>query len=489
MQRLRGSDAQTIYNESPTSPFVTLKVMIYEPTGGGAPPTFEEMKAFITKGISSWVSKGLGYRVIRIPFDLHHPVWIKDPNFSLDDHIHHIALPAPGDKEKLCEFVSYIMSMPMDPNRPLWDSWVVEGLEGGKVAWFCKMHHVLADGLMSAEQIINIHNQQENVVKKGGNFAINASSEVPSKLQLILTALRDLVKSYAVEFPVYFRKFKEARAAQAAEKEPTSEAYGPFMAPFTFLNQAGGPYRAYRYESVPLSEFRAISKKLDCTINDLVMTLTSEALRRYLLEYDHLPSSPLVISMPVTNRGDDIRQKFLNTEIQNNSVSIAFVPLDLQIESFEDRLQSIKEGSRAAMEKIRYTKGARMEHFADFTPGSFFRLMNWIMAKRQKQRKNPLANMAISNVPGPRETLYACDGRLKMTQLLSCGNLLDVGALGVTVWSYVDTLCFSCFFRKGVVPHPERFTQHLQQSYRELVDAYKSDSNVEPFPKEKTASK
>jgi len=97
MQRLRGSDAQTIYNESITSPYVTLKVMIYEPVSEDAAPCFEEIKAFITKGISAWSKKGLAYRVLRIPFDLHHPVWVKDRDFSLDEYIHHIALPAPGD--------------------------------------------------------------------------------------------------------------------------------------------------------------------------------------------------------------------------------------------------------------------------------------------------------------------------------------------------------------------------------------------------------
>jgi diacylglycerol O-acyltransferase / wax synthase len=468
MQRLRGGDAQMIYNETPTSPFVTLKAMIYEPVNPGSAPDVEELEAFICKGIASWARKGLGLRILRVPLDLHHPVWVEDPNFSLDDHIHHIALPAPGDKQRLCNFISYVMSMPLDPTRPLWDSWIVEGLEGGRVAWVCKMHHVLGDGLMSAEHINNIHHQDAAQPASAGDAPaiITAATSMPGSWQLVKGALRDLARGFIEEFPTYFREFRRARAT--SNKEPVENAYGPMMAPYTFFNQPGGPYRIYRYETFSLTQFKALSRKLDCTINDLVLALCSQALRRYILDIEPLPSKPLVVVMPIGNRGNDIHPKFLNTEIMNNSVSIAFVPLDLQIEDFVERLESIKRGSRAAMEQIRRTRGARMENLADFLPGSFFRLSNWVLAWRQHRKQNPLASAAISNVPGPREPLFACDGKLKMVELLSCGNLVDSSALGITVWSYLDKLCFSCFFRKGTMPHPEKFTSYLDQAYQQL---------------------
>jgi diacylglycerol O-acyltransferase len=405
--------------------------------------------------------------ITHYPDQYHHPVWVKDPNFSLDDHIHHIALPSPGDKQSLCSFISYVMSIPLDPNRPLWDSWIVEGLEGGRIAWVCKMHHVLGDGLMSAQHINNIHQQLPDEERSTTStlpetFAPGAET-LPGTRQLILGALKDLARSYTLEFPRYFRQFRQARAAR--NKEPVEGAYGPMEAPYTFINQSGGPYRTYRFETFSLEEFKALSRRLDCTINDLVLAVCSEALRRYIIEIEPLPATPLVAVMPVGNRGDDVHPKFLNTEILNNSVSIAFVPLDLQIESFVERLESIKRGAKAAMEQTRRTKGTRIENIADFLPGSLFRVLNWILARRQSRKLNPLASAAISNVPGPREALYACDGRLKMVDLLSCGNLVDSSALGITVWSYLDKLCFSCFFRKGTMPTPEKFTLHLREAY------------------------
>lgn len=479
MQRFRGLDAQFIYNETATSPYVTLKVMVYEPVDSAARVSIDDFKAFIAEGVAEWVYKGLGLRVVRSPFDLHHPLWVEDKNFCLNNHIHHIALPAPGDKEKLYDFISKLMSSPLDPNRPLWDSWIVEGLEGGKIAWVCKMHHVLADGLMSGEHIVNIHSPQRHHKDRPklapGDYIFKNSPPVPSRSQLFWMALVDLAKTYTYEFPKYRREYKEAKASNKAKAKKKGgqsngepKAYGPFMAPFTMLNKPGGHYLRFRCQSFRLHEFKALSKRLNCTINNLVLGICSEALRRYIGEYESLPDIPLVIIMPVSNRGSDSGGKFLNSEFQNNNVSLAYVPLDLRIEDFYERLEAIKAGSKAAMAALESTQGTRMENFADFMPGSFFRLVNWIFAKRQQRQQSPLSNMSISNVPGPKQELFACDGKLRMTELLSCGNLGDITSLGITVWSYLDNLCFACFFREGVMPCPEKFTNHLADVYQEI---------------------
>lgn len=468
MQRLRGGDAQLLYNESASSPFVTLKTMIYEPVDGNS-VTADEFREFIARGVTHWLDSGLGLRIVRVPLDLHHPVWVEDNTFCINNHVHHISLPAPGNADKLSEFISTIMSQPLPPNRPLWDSWIVEGLEGGRLAWVCKMHHVLADGLMSAEHIINIHNAAatDATYVSPSTRVYNDYPDVPSPIALFWSALVDLAKTYTIEFPEYRREYKQARIKNKAKRprNSTKTAYGPFMAPFTMLNKPGGAYLTYRYSQFSLSDFKTLSRQLDCTINTLVLAICSEALRNYIRDYEPLPETPLVIIMPVSNRRDETHTQFLNTEIQNNSVSLAYVPLDLNIVDFYERLEAIKRGAQDAMKEIDYTKGERIENFADFMPGSFFRVLNWVFAQRQKRKQNPLSNMSISNVPGPRDELFACGGKLKMTELLSCGNLGDITSLGITVWSYVDTICFSCFFRNGVMPEPASFSRYLETAY------------------------
>lgn len=475
MQRLRGSDAQTIYTETATSPFATLKALIYEPTNPEEPVNATELAEFIKGHTAGWVKRGLGFRVVRVPFDLHHPIWLPDKNFQLNEHIHRIALPSPGDNQAFCRFISYVMSLPLDPARPLWDSWVVEGLEGGRIAWVLKIHHVLGDGMMSSKNLVGLH-QPPEPTSAHDQTARNAR-EVPGEFELMFAGLKDLVKSFFYELPEYLRKYRAAKAKNQALTPLAQEAYGPFMAPYTLLNEAGGSYRSYRYVTFSLKEFKDLSRQLDCTINDLVLGICAEALKRYIAEYESLPEEPLVAVMPVSNHGSDTNDKFLNTDILNNNVNIAFVPLDLSIENFHERLASIQRGARAAIEKIKLTHGTRMENYVDFMPGTFFRFLNWLMARRQKRKQKPLANVSISNVPGPREPLFACDGKLKLSQLLSCGNLTDTNALGITVWSFLDTLSFSCFYRKGTAPDPDKFAQHLSDVYQELLAEQNEEQN------------
>lgn len=469
MYRLRGSDAQTIYTETPTSPFVTLKVMIYEPISSDDVPSYKELKNFIKNGIQSWCSNGLSMRVIRVPFDIHHPIWVPDSNFNLDDHIHNVALPAPGNNEKLCEFISYILSMPMDQKRPLWDSWVVEGLEGGRIAWFCKVHHVHADGIMSVDQIIRLHTARRSV-SVDDPFP-RCHLPPPKKSHLITSALIDLFKSYSIELPGIFRNLRKARLARPKPGSRNFEegVVSAFSAPYTIFNAPGGHYRNFEYQTFSLRIIKLIAKKYGCTINTLVLTIVSEVILRYLSEMKQvIPDTPLVIVMPVSKKKSDNSKVFLNTEIHNNNLALAFVSMDLRIRSFDERLLAIQKSSEIAMQHVRITDGRRIDNFSDYLPGSLFRILNWYISRRQRLKRSVLANFSVSNVPGPQEQLYACDGRLKMVDLLSCGNLMDINAFGVTVWSYLDKFSFNLLFRKGVLPKQNRISELFDEVYGEL---------------------
>lgn len=469
MYRLRGSDAQTIYTETTSSPFVTLKVMIYEPVNSDDVPTYDEIKQFIKSGIRGWCDQGMSMRVVRVPFDLHHPVWVSDPNFNLDDHIHNVALPYPGDNEKLCEFISYILSMPMDPLRPLWDSWIVEGLDGGRIAWFCKVHHVHADGMMSADQIVRLHRQNSSAEMSEVPYSIAVA---PNKISLISDAIVDLIKSYTVELPGIFRVLKNGRKSSRAINFDVDikELPKAFGAPYTVLNAPGGHYRRFEYHTFSLQNFKNLAARYGCTINTLVLSIVSEVLRRYFLEIgEKIPDSPLVVVMPVGKKKIENSKVFLNTEIHNNNVALAFVSLDLQIESFSERLNSIRRASDLAMQHVKHTDGRRIDNVSDYLPGILFRLLNKYISRRQRLRRSLLANTSISNVPGPKDQLFACDGRMRLIDLLSCGNLMDINAMGVTVWSYMDKLSFNLLFRKGVLPKQGRIVELFKDVHQELA--------------------
>ncbi len=469
MKRLRGSDAYLIYSETPTSPFVTLKVAIYSPTASDVRVDDLDIRGFIRENVVNLGGSRAALRILRVPLDLHHPVWVRVPGFNADDQIYEVELPTPGDKLQLCDFLSDLMGKPLDYDRPLWEVWIVRGLEGGRVAIAFKIQHALADGKTMA-RLIEMGHSSPRSVGSSDKYEL-AEEPVPGSARLVGDALFDLARSYTSELPNFYRHLKQARRRAAAIKEATDKLVAPFSAPFSILNaRAGGAGRIYRYESFPLADFKSLAKEFECTINTLVLAVCSEALNRYLGEIDELPEEPLITAMPVGGQEDSTPEQMLDSDIHNNNVGVAIVSLHNDIEDFRERLEAIRESSRAAIDHLRHEEGRRLDNYFDFLPGTAIRMINASMTRRQKRSENPYANLIISNVIGPRKPLYALDGQLKMEELLSVGNLMDTGHVNITVWSYVDRLAFSFFMRKDALPEPERMLHHLRVVVEELLD-------------------
>jgi diacylglycerol O-acyltransferase len=474
MERMYGIDAYSIYSATSTSPFATLKVVLYEPVDENDVPGMDEVRGFVQSQIERLGAGVMGMRILRVPFDLHHPVWVADPDYSPDDHIYQAALPAPGDKARLCEFLSDLMGRPLDPDRPLWEVWLVEGLSGGRIAVAIKVHHALADGATIATLLARSHSKA--VAGEGGTKPV-AEGAIPGRSRLIRDALVDLFRTYTDELPSFYRELKQARArALEAEESPDGGGAGEAEeelppAPFTVLNErAGGRYRVYRYETFSLTGFKRLSKAFDCTLNTLVMAVCSEALKRYLRDVDTLPATSLLTAMPIGERGGRARRTRLHSGPPHNSLAVAVLPLHQDIEDFAERVQAIQRSSKAAIQRVQRSYGKRFDNFLEFLPGSSIRWINALLERQQAKRSRAYANVVISNVPGPRKPLYALDGRLRMVELLSTGNITDLGNLNITVWSYVDNLCFSFYMRKAGLPEPEKIPAYVKEVVEELQE-------------------
>ena len=473
MKRLRGSDAFTVYCETATSPFVTLKVAIYRLTDPDDRLDRDELREFVRAGILKIGGKKAGLRILRVPLDIHHPVWVYDPDFSPDNHIHTAVLPAPGGKAELCAFLSELMGRPLDADKPPWELWILDGLEKGRVAIAFRVHHALADGKTVAELIARSHSSdsadRENEMSYEGE-------PLPGTLKLVGDALADLAKSYTVELPHFYRHLQRIRRASADPGNEEGEAAAPFSAPFTRLNGAGGRDRMYWYESFPLADFRALSKSFGCTINTLVLGVCSEALRQYLLALDDLPEESLVAAMPIADKQDSNLKVLLHSDILNNNLAVGFVPLHQNIADFRQRLEAIGKSARATIDHVRQANGRRFDNYLDFLPGTFIRIINAQLLKRIDKLRRAPANVVISNVPGPREPLYMLGGRLVMGELLSTGNLADGGHLNITVWSYVDRIAFSLYMRKGDLPGPQTLGEYLRGVVARVQEQYPAAS-------------
>jgi diacylglycerol O-acyltransferase len=218
-----------------------------------------------------------------------------------------------------------------------------------------------------------------------------------------------------------------------------------------------------------------LSKVFDCTLNTLVLGVCAEALKRYLKDAATLPEASLVTAMPVGDRVERTHGTRLHAGPPHNSVAVARVSLHTDVEDFEERLRAIKRSSKAAIEGVRRSYGWRFDNFLEFLPGTFVRWVHAALAWQQARRTAAFANAVISNVPGPREPLHALDGRLRMVELLSAGNIADAGNMNITVWSYVDDLTFSFYMRKDALPEPEKIPAYAREVVDELEARFLRD--------------
>ena len=468
MERMHGIDAFSFYCETPDSPFETLKVGIYEPVAGQEPPGADELHEFVRAQILQ-LGTSASMRVVRVPLDLHHPLWVRDPGYRPDEHIHRVVLPAPGDKQQLCRFLGEVMGRPLDRDRPLWEAWLIGGLEHGRIAVAMKIHHALADGRTVADLIQRSHSPAAALTTGSDReAATDPGDAIPKRSQLVADAVVDLGKTLFSDLPAYVREAyrvrKTAKATPVDETLASEPVHG--RAPFTVLNKKGaGPGRLFTYETFSLPEFKQLARSFDCTINTLVLGACGEALKRYLADVDSPPSASMMAAMAVAAPGEIVHTTRLQTSRANNSVTSSTVDLHQNIEDMRERLHAIQLSSAATVDRVRRASGTRLDNLLEFLPGAFTRGLNAGM-RLQQRVKSAHANFIVSNVVGPREPLTILDDRLRMVELMSTGNIIDVGHLNITVWSYVDNITFAFFIRSGVMPDPEQIPRRV----REVVD-------------------
>jgi WS/DGAT/MGAT family acyltransferase len=461
MRRLTAADAMFLYNESPCQHMHTLKLAIMDHSRDPGGYSFEVVKDRLRGRLDRLPP--LRWRVVSTPLGLNHPLWIEDPDFDLDYHLRRAAVPAPGGMRELCELVEEIASRPLARNRPLWEQWMIEGLEGGRVAALTKIHHSLADGVSSAEMLQRALSSQETASDAPAPSTWQPEP-VPSKLARIGSALADLrflVRAGPRTLRSLLRglRLRRERHRQGAEDPP-----GPYQAPQTSMNRLLSPQRRVALASVGLAEAKAIRAALGCTINDVVLATVAGALRRYLVEKDDLPDRPLHASIPVSTRTDAHRGMF------GNSTGAWGVELPTQLPDPLERLQTIQRSVRTAKEEFEDTIGARLPDWMELFPPIVLRqIFSRLPRVLLRLGRPPMANLIVSNVPGPREPLFYEGAR--MTDFFSVGPLLEGVGLNVTAWSYAGQLNFTLLSCRDAVPDLWTLAEGIGVAFEELLKA------------------
>lgn len=411
----------------------------------------------------------LRQRLVMVPFGIGKPYWVEDPDFNLDMHLQHVALPSPGSWKELRGLAARIFSVPLDRSRPLWEMTFVEGLDRipqvppGSVAVISKVHHAAIDGVSGAD----LMGVLLDATKEPKAFHLptpRAVAPIPNELQVLGHTARKImgkpseIKRVAAELREAFRAAAKVRA-KGVDAPPA-----PMTAPPTPINRPVTGQRIWNTALLELDRVKAIRRMAGCTLNDVVLAICAGALRRYLDEKGELPDRPLIAMVPVSTRGKDEHGNM------GNKVSAMLLDIATNVADPIERLKVINEHTQGgkAFEKAGATRA-----FVDLWEFVPFGLANRVLRLYSRfhvsEMHKPVFNVVITNVPGPQMDMYMAGHKLLAT--MGMAPLVDGMGLLITVLSYNGVLSISPTSSPGVMPDLDVFSRYLRESANELEAA------------------
>lgn len=459
MKRLTGMDAFFLSMEGTRWPQHTVGLMILDPS---------DTPGFSYHTVRNHLQSRLPYlpqfrrRIQEVPFQLDRPVWVDDPHFYLDAHIHHIALPAPGGERELAGVVSEILARPLNRNQPLWESWFVEGLAAGRVAFITKTHHSMVDGISGAGL--------SDVLCDLGPVPVDPPDKLrdeqpqPKRAGLELFARGALSPVLSVPKLVSFvRGTVSGAVATVANQRRSDPPPRPLSAPKTALNGVIGPRRDFAYCSLSLNDVKTVKNHFDVKLNDVILNVMAGALRGYLVKRDELPEQPILATVPMSTRAAD------DTEM-GNLVHPMAASLATDIDDPVARLSAIHRGMNTAKELAEEAVKRQSVGLTEIAPPLLMSLVfRGYRAAKLEQRMPLSTNLIVSNVPGPPVQLYLAGARID--HIFPVGPLAAGMGMNVTVMSYRDVVDVGVQVDPALVDDPWELTACAADELEKLVAA------------------
>ena len=453
MKRLSGWDAFLLYSETPNVHMHTLKIAVIDLSGLGD-RTFgiDEFRRVLRERL--YKLEPFGYQLVDIPFKFHHPMWREHAEVDLEYHVRPWRVAAPGGRRELDEAIGEIASTPLDRSRPLWEMYLFEGLANGRVAVVGKIHHALADGVASANLLALGMDITEGPQR---DHDLYVTDPAPSRTELVRSAFTDHLRQIArIPGVVKYTADGMARVRKSSRKL-SPELTRPFTPPASFMNHVITPQRRFATATLALADVKETSKKLGVTINDLVLAMSSGALRELLLKYDGKADHPLLASVPMS-------YDFSPDRISGNRFSGVLIALPVDVDDAAQRVQQAREAALLAKESHQLVGPELVARWAAYMPPapmeSMFRKLS------NKDGQNKVLNLNISNVPGPRERGKV--GGATVTEIYSVGPLTAGSGLNITVWSYVDQLNISVIADGETTDDPHEVTTAMVEDFKQI---------------------
>jgi len=450
--QLSDGDAVFLSMETARSSGHVGALMVLDPSTAPEGFDFDRVVEHVTARVG--LIPRFGWKVQEVPLGLDRPYWVEDPDFEIRDHVIRTAIPAPGTRRELNALAARLHAQPLDPTRPLWQVWCIEGLEGGKFALYMKTHHCLVDGSGGAglsEVLADLSPRSEGPIA-GADAYQEAAPVAPRRFDVLTRAVRNGIDRRV-------KTVGHARRGLASlwrgSREEREGAVGDV--PVLPFNDVVSRDRVLGTAVLDLERVRSLKKRFDVTVNDVVLALSGSAVRRWLRERDALPADAAVAMCPVSTRGD---ARGLGNEISSMSVSLA-----TDIADPVARLRAIHASSIVAKETVEAGSFDVLAAVGECMAPALARLA--LMGAESAPTAVPLpGNFVVSNVRSAPMPLYLAGARIETMIPLS---LLQAGmGLNVTVISYCDRIDVGIVADPQLVPDVQELASDFERALDEL---------------------
>ena len=470
MKQLSGLDAAFLTLETHNSTGHIGGLCILDPSESPTPLDL----AALTKLMSERAPliPQLRQRLKYVPFGLDQPYWIDDVNFDVEFHVREISLPAPGSDAQLAEQVSRLHARPLDRRRPLWETYLISGLAGGRVAVYTKIHHAAIDGVSGTELMSVLLDltpegdkrppvtdfKPEPAPSATTLLARTAASMVtrPLSAARIATGLGrslPLVGSYLTPYV--------SAILGGGHRDGELIAIAPGLAPQTPFNDKVTQHRRFAMRSVELDDVKTVKNAFGMSVNDVVMAISAGALRQWLIDHDALPEVPLVAMIPVSVRDEASKSKM------GNKVSAMLASLPTHLDDPVRRLTAVHEATKVAKAQQAAIPPGLVENVTDFAPPALVARAARVAFAMGLPHRIPPFNLVISNVPGPNVDAYL--GGAKLIANYPVSVVMDGQGFNITVTSYCGQMHFGLIGCRELVPDIDVIAGYLVEELDKLL--------------------
>ena len=457
-RRLSALDIAFLQMETPEAPSHVGGLQIFQIPKGYKGSFVADLKARL-EAIPA--GEPFNLKLSRKGLPLAWPTWVPDKNFDIDFHLRHSALPQPGHMDELMKLVSRLHGRLLDRTRPLWELYLIEGLEGNRFGIYTKIHHALVDGVGGMRLMdLSLARTPEDTDTR----ALWSEQEIEKRVRAKRTLTDGAIKT-AKGLIGPLRSLPQALRAIAMPGK--TEAAIAFKTSKTVFNGHITASRRFAIQTLPMAETKEIGTILGHTLNDIFLAICATALRRYLADRGHTPALPLTATVPVSLQVQGSTQK-------GNQISYIGVNLCTDINDPLERMSAIGRSAAAAKSDMSALDRHAVQTLAVVAQSTAALINHFHLSDLLK----PPANLVLSNVPGPRTPLYLMGAEMIGSYPMSI--LMDGQALNITLCSHGNQLDFGILGCRNAMPDIERLAEYVGEAFHELRELAATRASIAP---------